>query len=150
VSLWDVVEGHDIVAELAQEVCAEGNNCPEGELQYMVRIMPVSFFCLGADEAYVGNKVLLNLCWQGDQAKEEGQVELQSIASVNCTNPCLLSNVQRRPKGRWRWFAWPLSFLQCLCLCIDSKKGKVNVAVVRFGQALLDLLEVRGRKRQSP
>ena len=32
VSFWNVVEGHDIVAELAQEVCAEGNDRPEGEL----------------------------------------------------------------------------------------------------------------------
>lgn len=75
-SLWDVVEGHDIVAELAQEVCAERDDCPEGKLEHMVRILPVSNFCLGVDEAYVGNKVLLNLCWQGDQAKEQGQVEL--------------------------------------------------------------------------
>jgi hypothetical protein len=31
---------------------------------------------LEVDGAYVGNKVLLNLCWQGDQAKEQGQVQL--------------------------------------------------------------------------
>ena len=81
-SLWDVVEGHDIVAELAQEVCAERDDGPEGELDCIVRNLPFSSFCLGVDEAYVGNKVLLNLCWQGDQAKEEGQVELRGIVVV--------------------------------------------------------------------
>jgi hypothetical protein len=76
VSLGDVMEGHDIVAELAQEVCAEGDDGREGKLDSIVRILPISYLFSGADEAYVGNNILLNLCWQGDQAKEEGQVEL--------------------------------------------------------------------------
>jgi hypothetical protein len=70
------VEGHDIVAELAQEVCAERDDGCEGKLDYEVRTLPVSKSCLEVDGAYVGNKVLLNPCWQGDQAKEEGQVKL--------------------------------------------------------------------------
>jgi hypothetical protein len=76
VSLGDVMEGHDIVAELAQEVCAEGDDGREGKLDSIVRILPISYLFSGADEAYVGNNILLNPCWQGDQAKEEGQVEL--------------------------------------------------------------------------
>ena len=40
-----------------------------------------------------------------------------------------------------------LVILAVVCVfCIDSKKGKVNVAVVHFGQALLHLLKVRGRE----
>lgn len=33
VRLGDIVEGHDVVAESGEEVCAEGNESPEGELR---------------------------------------------------------------------------------------------------------------------
>lgn len=39
VSLWNIVEGHDIVAELAQEVCAEGDEGPEGKLNNVISIL---------------------------------------------------------------------------------------------------------------
>lgn len=32
-SLGDVVEGHDIVAELSKQVCAKGNESPERDLE---------------------------------------------------------------------------------------------------------------------
>lgn len=41
-------------------------------------------------EAYVGDEVLLNLCWQGDQAKEQGQVELRGIGSMIYTRPIFI------------------------------------------------------------
>lgn len=34
------MEGHDIVAELAQEVCAERDEGPEGKLNTIVSIVP--------------------------------------------------------------------------------------------------------------
>jgi hypothetical protein len=33
VRFWHVVEGEDAVAEFEEEVCAEGNEGPEGDLQ---------------------------------------------------------------------------------------------------------------------
>jgi hypothetical protein len=47
VSLWNIVEGHDIIAELAQEVCAERDEGPEGKLNPIVSILPVMTAAIG-------------------------------------------------------------------------------------------------------
>jgi hypothetical protein len=48
VSFGDVVEGHDIVAELAQEVCAESDDGREGKLDSIVRILLIFILLLGS------------------------------------------------------------------------------------------------------
>lgn len=84
VSLGDVVEGHDIVAEFAKEICAEGDEGPEGDLcVFSQTIVELDSPRIG--RAYVGNNILLKLRRQGDQAKEEGQVELRDVC-VSCVH----------------------------------------------------------------
>jgi hypothetical protein len=76
VRLGYIVEGEDSPAKLEKEVCAEGDECPKGELQR------VSLYATrrGQARSYHGNNLLLNLVRKGHELHEYREVHLEPVS----------------------------------------------------------------------
>jgi hypothetical protein len=83
VCLGNVVECHDAVAESEEEVCAKGNNGPEGKLQS--KGIGQSVFTLRVETGgltYVWYYFVLDLCGERCVAQEESDVDLSDSKLV--------------------------------------------------------------------
>jgi len=82
VRFWYIVEGEDAVAELEQEVCAKGDEGPEGYLCLFSYLRSPR-----CDVTYHWNNFLLYLLWEADDLHVYREVDLLHISCRVSSDP---------------------------------------------------------------